>query len=144
MQPTTSKLAMVLHDYRHAKSPEVISPQPRRRRESPGRCPEIPKRAPPAPRQGRLTLGSPRKRSPMKLPDIKPGDQLTWLHEQRGGYGFITPVHVTVRSIGRVKVCVEAPLARGGTKPVSVSPDKLRPRVENSPAVQRDHRTSPP
>ncbi len=60
---------------------------------------------------------------------IRGGDALTWEHVPRGGYGYVHPVHVTVIAVGRVRVRVEAPLQRGGTKLVWVTPEALRPRT---------------
>ncbi len=62
----------------------------------------------------------------MDIADIKPGMRLTWMHTQRGGYRFVQPVPVVVQWIGGKKVRVEAALRYGGSKSVSVTPDKLR------------------
>lgn len=64
----------------------------------------------------------------MDVAALKPGDQVTWLHDQRGGYGYVQPVPVTVKKVGKKKVQVEAPLKIGGTKLVWVTPERLRKR----------------
>jgi hypothetical protein len=66
----------------------------------------------------------------MRIEDIKPGMRLTWDYTPRGGYGYVTPVYVTVLSAGAKRVRVDAPLAGSTeTKSVSVLPEKLRVRV---------------
>jgi hypothetical protein len=70
-----------------------------------------------------------RVRNLLEPPKIwKPGDHATWLHEERGGYGYVTPVHVTVLSIGPKRIRVEAPLRAGGTRKVWVKAESLRAR----------------
>ena len=68
----------------------------------------------------------------MDLRTLHPGDRLTWRHVPRGGWGYVFPVDVVVVSVGRKRVLVEAPLARGGTKRVRVSPEALQPRPSTS------------
>jgi hypothetical protein len=55
-----------------------------------------------------------------------PGESVTWLHEQRGGYGFIIPVPATVVKATAKRVVIDAALRSGGTKRVTVKPEKLR------------------
>ena len=57
-----------------------------------------------------------------------PGDRVTWLREHRGGYGYVTPVPAIVARVASKRVTIRAQLAAGGTKTVSVHPDRLRPR----------------
>lgn len=56
----------------------------------------------------------------------KIGNEAIWDYVPRGGYGWSYPVRVTILSVGRVKVRVRAPVARGGEKNVLVLPEKLR------------------
>ncbi len=62
----------------------------------------------------------------MDIADIRPSMELVWNYTPRGGYGFSYPVTVVVKSVGRKRVRCEATLARGGTRLVNVSPEKLR------------------
>jgi hypothetical protein len=57
---------------------------------------------------------------------VTPGETVTWLHEQRGGYGFIIPVPATVVRATAKRVTIDAALRDGGTKRVTVKPEKLR------------------
>ncbi len=60
---------------------------------------------------------------------MRPGDKAIWLHQLRGGYGYVERIPVTIVKLGRERVQVEAPLKNGGTKLVWVSPETLlRPR----------------
>lgn len=61
----------------------------------------------------------------MEITDIQPEMTVVWAHEQRGGYGHVTYVWATVKRVGTTRVTIEAPLKRGGTKLVQVSPARL-------------------
>lgn len=69
----------------------------------------------------------------MEHAEIKPGMELTWWHEYRGGYGYGTRVPVTVRSVGPKRVRIEAPLTKGGTKLVTVPASSLSLRNDITP-----------
>ena len=56
------------------------------------------------------------------------GDRVTWMREARGGYGYVMPVPAVVERITRRRVTIRARLAAGGSKLVSVTPGRLRPR----------------
>ena len=51
--------------------------------------------------------------------------ELLWAYV--GAYGWARPVRVVVRAVGWKRVQVQVPLARGGTKLVTVTVDKLWP-----------------
>ena len=63
------------------------------------------------------------------MSDWAPGDRVTWMREHRGGYGYVTPVPAIVERVTSKRVTIRAKLAAGGTKAVSVRPDRLRPRT---------------
>ena len=50
------------------------------------------------------------------------------MREDRGGYGYVMPVPAVVERITRSRVTIRARLAAGGSKLVSVTPGRLRPR----------------
>ena len=56
------------------------------------------------------------------------GDEMTWRHETRGGYGYVESIAVRIVKIERTRVQVEAPLRHGGTKRVWVAPTSLQVR----------------
>ena len=58
---------------------------------------------------------------------MQPGDRMVWFRVQRGGYGYIKRIPVTVVKLGATRVKVEAPLKKGGTKRVWVKPESLFP-----------------
>lgn len=62
----------------------------------------------------------------MTTPPLTPGERVTWLHEQRGGYGFVIPVPATVVKVTAKRVTLDAELRYGGTKRVSVKPENIR------------------
>lgn len=67
----------------------------------------------------------------MQLSEIQPGQELTWLHEPRGGYGYVIPVNAKVIKLGPKKVQVEVMTAGRDDsfmKLIWVSPDKLKVR----------------
>jgi hypothetical protein len=51
-----------------------------------------------------------------------PGSRVTWLHQPRGGYGYVIPVPATVKRLTARRVLIAADLASGGTKDVWVTP----------------------
>lgn len=57
---------------------------------------------------------------------FQPGQRVEWLYESRKGYGYRWWVPATVVKVNRVKVTIDALLERGGTKRISVHPEKLR------------------
>jgi hypothetical protein len=61
-------------------------------------------------------------------PTFAAGDRVTWMREARGGYGYVMPVPAVVVRVNRVRVTIRARLAAGGSKLVSVTPSRLRPR----------------
>lgn len=54
------------------------------------------------------------------------GQPVDWLFEARGGYGYRYWVNAKIVRIGKKKITIDADLADGGTKRISVNPDKLR------------------
>lgn len=56
------------------------------------------------------------------------GQSVTWLYVPRGGWGYTYPVPATITKIAAKRVQIEAPLRRGGTKLVWVTPEKLKAR----------------
>lgn len=56
------------------------------------------------------------------------GDKVMWLHEPRGGYGFLIPVRAYVVKLGRRRVGIAALHKSGEWLPRWVSADRLRPR----------------
>ena len=53
------------------------------------------------------------------------GRRVTWLHEPRGGYGYVIRVPAVVLKVGPKRVTIAATLEGGGTKTVAVRPEKL-------------------
>lgn len=68
---------------------------------------------------------------------FKPGDRAIWNHVPRGGYGYIEPIPVVVVRVTAKRVTIEVPLARGGTKRVSVHPMSLGAAPSPSPGTTR-------
>lgn len=68
-----------------------------------------------------------------------PGTRVTWLHEQRGGYGYVVPVAGVVVRTGRKRVLIRvARRVLGGeweTLERWVDLAKLKPRHEYVPQV---------
>lgn len=65
----------------------------------------------------------------MKDLDLAPfaaGQSVEWLYEQRGGYGFRWWVPAVVLRVTTKRITIEAKLASGGARVVSVKPDRLR------------------
>jgi len=60
--------------------------------------------------------------------DLAIGQELTWLHTPRGGYGYVIPVNAVITKIGRKRVQVKI-AKRNGEKVLRwVSPTSLRER----------------
>lgn len=57
------------------------------------------------------------------------GDRIDWLHEPRGGYGYIIRVPGVVRKVTSKRVQIEVQKATGETVMRSVMADRLRDRV---------------
>ena len=55
-----------------------------------------------------------------------PGQQVEWLYECRGGYGYRYWVPAVVVRVTVKRVTVIAQLRDGGSRQVSVKPDRLR------------------
>lgn len=47
------------------------------------------------------------------MADLKQGDYVTWLHQPRGGYGYILRVPGVVKKVGRVKAQIEVAMTTG-------------------------------
>lgn len=62
-----------------------------------------------------------------------PGQSVQWLYEPRGGYGYRYWVDAVVVKVTEKRITLEAKLASGGTKQVSVKPEKVR--VKEQPNV---------
>lgn len=58
----------------------------------------------------------------------QPGDHVTWLREQRGGYGFLQPVDALVLRLTAKRVIVRAHRHDGGYVERAVNPNSLRRR----------------
>ena len=58
--------------------------------------------------------------------EIHPGQYLIWEREERGGYGYISRIPVSVIRVGPARILVEARLTLGGMRRVWVKPEKLR------------------
>lgn len=66
----------------------------------------------------------------MQLSEITPGQQLTWLHRQRGGYNWIQPVDAEVLKVSRTRVKVLVQRTSGEQVARWVDPANLRQRKE--------------
>lgn len=53
------------------------------------------------------------------------GQKVTWLYDIPRGWNWTVKIPVTIKKIGPKRVQVEAPLQKGGTKLVWVTPEKL-------------------
>lgn len=62
------------------------------------------------------------------LQDFQIGEAVTWLHQPKGGYGYVIPVNATVVKVGKCQVQIDAELKDGGTKRTFVLPLNLRKR----------------
>lgn len=60
-----------------------------------------------------------------------PGQSVLWWMESRRGYCPAWWVPATVVKVGRKRVTIDAQLARGGTKRVSVQPERLKAKVQS-------------
>jgi hypothetical protein len=57
-----------------------------------------------------------------------PGTSVTWLHQPRGGYGYVYPVDGTVVRVGGRHVTIRVPLRNGTLVERRVHPEHLRRR----------------
>jgi len=62
---------------------------------------------------------------------FSPGDAITWLHQPRGGYGYVQPVDGTVVRIAGQRVVIRVPLRNGALVERRVRPEHLRRREES-------------
>lgn len=62
----------------------------------------------------------------LTINDVWPGQQLTWLHVPRGGYGFSWNVDAEVVKVGRSLVTIRVKKASGEMVERRVKPDSLR------------------
>jgi hypothetical protein len=65
-----------------------------------------------------------------KETNFQVGDSVTWLHQPRGGYGYVIPVNATVTRIGERQIQIRAERKDGGTKLTYVLPLNLRKRQD--------------
>lgn len=61
-----------------------------------------------------------------RVQDVRPGDDVVWMYEHRGGYGYVTPVPAVLVKMHKVKAVIDAQLKDGGTKRVTVRIASLR------------------
>ncbi|MGF6444665.1 hypothetical protein [Paraburkholderia youngii] len=69
---------------------------------------------------------------------MAPNDRVTWSHSERGGYGYVIPVAMIVRTVTRARVTIEVARKINGTwvrEEKSVLPEKLQPRLEACAAL---------
>lgn len=57
--------------------------------------------------------------------ELKVGQKVIWLHETRGGYGYIWRIPATVVRIGKSRVTIEVTRRDGSKVLRSVLPEKL-------------------
>ena len=57
---------------------------------------------------------------------MKPGDNVVWMYEHRGGYGYVVPVPAVLVKMHKVNAVIDAQLKDGGTKRVTVRIASLR------------------
>jgi hypothetical protein len=69
------------------------------------------------------------------------GQRVEWHYEARGGYGYCGWVPAQVVKVTAKRVTIDAELSKGGTKRVSVKPEKLR--VRNPTGVPDVQTTQP-
>lgn len=55
-----------------------------------------------------------------------PGQSVEWLFTTNKGYGYSWWVPATIVKVNKKKVTIDAQLTAGGTKRVSVLPEKIR------------------
>ena len=58
------------------------------------------------------------------------GDRVIWLHQPRGGYGYVIPVDGTVVRVAGQSVVIRVPLKSGALVERRVPPENLRPVEE--------------
>jgi hypothetical protein len=58
------------------------------------------------------------------------GNTVTWLHQPRGGYGYLYPVDGTVVHVAGRHIVIRVPLRSGKLVERRVKPENLRPRAE--------------
>ena len=61
---------------------------------------------------------------------FRTGDSITWLHQPRGGYGYVIPVDGTVVRAAGQHVVIRVPLRTGELVERRVRPENLRQREE--------------
>lgn len=54
------------------------------------------------------------------------GYRITWLHQPRGGYGYVIPVDGTVVRVAGQRVVIRVPLKSGALVDRRVRPENLR------------------
>jgi|GEM_PF-2888269 hypothetical protein len=59
---------------------------------------------------------------------MKPGDQMTWLYTQRGGYGFVIPINAEVVKVNAKMVRIRVQKVSGEMVERTVKPESLRAR----------------
>lgn len=64
----------------------------------------------------------------MELSKVQVGQKLTWLHQERGGWGYVTAVDAEVVSVGKKRVQIHVKRVSGETVIRSVDPANLRER----------------
>lgn len=55
-----------------------------------------------------------------------PGDKVSWFYTQRGGWNFQWHVPATVVKVTAKRIIIDAELAKGGVKRVTVKPENVR------------------
>ena len=63
---------------------------------------------------------------------MKPGDQMTWLHIPRGGYGFVYPVNAEIVKVNAKTIRIRVAKRDGALTERSVKPESLKPREAQS------------
>ncbi len=61
------------------------------------------------------------------------GDAITWLHQLRGGWGYIVPVDGTVVRLAGQRIVIRVPLRDGSLIECRVRPEHLRQRETSRP-----------
>lgn len=59
---------------------------------------------------------------------FSPGQQVTWIHHPKGGYGYSYPVDAVVVKVNPKTVTIRVKTRSGTTKDVRVWPESLRAR----------------
>lgn len=76
-------------------------------------------------------MAKPNHRNPVTVDtggpdDIYRGALVTWLHEPRGGYGYVVPVDAKVLAVRRATVQIEVRTKAGSLVKRNVNPERLR------------------